>query len=773
MDTIDRSHSNLPAPFSAPLVPAPALTPALPADPGATPTIQISPKVLLRGVTRHWWRILLLWLFVSAPIAFAIFQYIQPTFEAFSLLRIEPAAPELFQPIKGSSGDGRSYTYLQTQTELIASPPVLVPVVANPLVTGIAMIKNSKDPESELRKKLMVEIVGETNLIRVAMESTEPEDATTIVNAVVESYMLENARYKRGANKELTDVLAKQMEKIKADIETNKKTLKRLLKNGKVSMLKPEEMLNSSTEETDPAKPTFKKSSADHVQRMMAEMHHTDLSLLEARAQLEVKLANAMQQEEKNQTQQGGDQLNEKIEEEFNKDPEVVALVDEIDEVREHLEHVKQNVRNPSDPSRVHAQKQLEKLMDRYERVWKKKYTAIRERLSLPDGGSKSDESVKDLTLKIATLEKKKLKEIELFKGMEVDQKESNDDTFEATYLEYQIRKMQSREDQIERNLVQLEFEAKQDRYRVSCIAQASVPKTPSNNKRLKYMAAAPMGVFLMMLGLFLVLEIKAERVADPDALSTRVRSEVYSLPPLPTARSIRRLSTAEADDQISQFIQRLDHLRFAVCANSSELGKGRCVLITSAIGGEGKTTLAAQLAARCGNAGMSTLLIDSDFRRTALCPLLDVPEGPGLSDVLKDEADLNDVVIPVQGGTFYLLSAGTPIQDTARVLQSAKFGQLLGLLRQRYDLIIIDSPPVLPVPDALVLGRWADGAIIAARYDISRFPQVERARRQLDNAGIAILGTVINGMRHSDSYYGRYTYRRQRSNQADSTDTI
>ena len=58
-----------------------------------------------------------------------------------------------------------------------------------------------------------------------------------------------------------------------------------------------------------------------------------------------------------------------------------------------------------------------------------------------------------------------------------------------------------------------------------------------------------------------------------------------------------------------------------------------------------------------------------------------------------------------------------------------------------------------------MILGRWADGAVLAARYDISRFPQVERARRQLDSAGIAILGTVINGMRHSDSYYGRYSY--------------
>ncbi len=193
-------------------------------------------------------------------------------------------------------------------------------------------------------------------------------------------------------------------------------------------------------------------------------------------------------------------------------------------------------------------------------------------------------------------------------------------------------------------------------------------------------------------------------------------------------------------------------------------------MLITSAIGGEGKTTLAAQLAARCGNAGMSTLLIDADLRRSGLCSLLDVPDGPGLSDALaSDEPAPTELVIPVQGGTFHLLPAGTPISDTSRTLQNRRLGLLIAQFRQIYDLVIIDSPPILPVPDALILGRWADGAVLAVRYDTSRFPQVERARRQLDGAGIAVLGTVINGMKNSDSYYGRYSHNRRRSSQADS----
>ena len=128
---------------------------------------------------------------------------------------------------------------------------------------------------------------------------------------------------------------------------------------------------------------------------------------------------------------------------------------------------------------------------------------------------------------------------------------------------------------------------------------------------------------------------------------------------------------------------------------------------------------------------------------------MLDVPEGPGLGDVLQDEATVGSGDHSRPGGNFLSPSCRQRhLTITSRVLQSRKFEELLAQLRQLYDLVIIDSPPVLPVPDALILGRWADGAVLAARYDISRFPQVERARRQLDRAGIAILGTVINGMR-------------------------
>jgi polysaccharide biosynthesis transport protein len=774
MDTNDRSNANLPARYPVASLPFRDLTPGLPSHQEAAPALQVNPRVILRVLSRHWWRILALWLVVSAPLALVIYMAIQPTYEAVSLLRIESAVGDILAPLNRSTVEGQNSTYLKTQVGLISSARVLDPAIADPLVVNLPTIKKSVDAKSDLLEKLKVAIVENTNLIRVTLELPNSEEAVTIVQAVVQSYLAQNTDFIRSANRELTESLKQQLTKIETDILTKRTALKDLYKKGNVAILKqPADRLNANNDDGNGVQPTFTTTSEDHVQNMMAQIDATELELIEAMSMLEVKsnAYKAKQQQIQEPTQSTDRQQQALVEEEFKKDPDVLEFMREYDETREHLEHLKRSVRQPHDAARLAAQNQFDKLQREYNDLWASKYTAILERLTAgPIGNTQVLVAIEELEQKVDTLKKKKAGLAERFKVIQVEQKVTNDDTFEAAFLSHQIQSLQGWEETVKRNLEQLKFEAGQDKYRVVLVDSAAASKSPSNNKRLKYMAAAPVGVLFAMLGLFLFLEIKAERVADPDALSTRVRSEVYALPPLPTTRSVRRL---DADDQIEQFIQRLDHLRFAVCGSPTELGRGRCVLITSAIGGEGKTTLAAQLAARCGNAGMSTLLIDSDFRRAGLCLLLDVPEGPGLSDVLKDETTIDEVAIPVQGGAFYLLPAGTPVQDTGSLLQSPKFGELMTQLRQRYDLIIIDSPPVLPVADALILGRWTDGAVIAARYDISRFPQVERARRQLDNAGITVLGTVINGMRNSDTYYGRYTYTRRRSGQPDSSNTI
>ena len=108
--------------------------------------------------------------------------------------------------------------------------------------------------------------------------------------------------------------------------------------------------------------------------------------------------------------------------------------------------------------------------------------------------------------------------------------------------------------------------------------------------------------------------------------------------------------------------------------------------------------------------------------------------------------------------GGFHFLPAGSPRVDPSRLLHGDRMSKLLASARESFDLVIVDSPPVLPVPDALTIGRWVDGVVLAVRYDSSRYPLVERANRRLAAVGVPVIGAVINGVRGPESaYYGGY----------------
>jgi polysaccharide biosynthesis transport protein len=772
MDTTDRSDSKLPAPF--PMASSPSLLPRPVLNRDLTivqAPPQIDSRVIIRGLARYWWRILLLWVVVSAPVAYLIYATVAPTYEAISRIRIEPTQVTLFEQMRGGFGpDPRSYEpYLQTQVNLMQSNQVLNKAIMKPSVANLPFIARSEDAKTDLREKMDVEIEPDTFMIKVSLESKNPAEAAEIVNAVVSSYLDENLTYTASRDTNLKTRLATALKSLKDEIERKKAELKDLHQKGTVQITKPPLNLSSSKPEDDETQVTIDRVGEQHINNMIARMVQIDLDLITAKAELKARLEAQKGQQD---GQDLGDEFEDRVKEAFLNDPDVRTLSGKIQELKDEQERQKRRARRSNDPALLAALGELTKYEKEWNELWATKSEEFRKRLRMATNGRSSTDTIGELQYKIRVLEDQRAGCRKVYEQQKVEQKTTNDDSFQFAYAQQELTSLLSREEQVKRNLAQLEFQSRQEQYRVALVDPAEIPKIPSNNKRLKYMAAAPVGVLFVMLGLFLLHEIRAERVADPDALSTRVRSEVYALPPLPTSRALRRRSEVSGDDQIERFSQRLDHLRFAICGNSIRTGKGRCVLITSAIGGEGKTTLAAHLAARCGNAGMNTLLIDADLQKGALSRLLDVPDGLGLSDVLKGDSAIEDVVIPVQGGIFRLLSAGTPIRDNSTLLQDHRFGMFIAQLRQLYDLIIIDSPPVLPIPDALILGRWTDGAVLAARYDISRFPQVERARRQLDSAGVAVLGTVINGMRHSESYYGRYTYSRQRSSGTDSSNT-
>jgi capsular exopolysaccharide synthesis family protein len=185
-----------------------------------------------------------------------------------------------------------------------------------------------------------------------------------------------------------------------------------------------------------------------------------------------------------------------------------------------------------------------------------------------------------------------------------------------------------------------------------------------------------------------------------------------------------------------------------------------KVIMVTSAGASEGKTVTSVNLASSLAEGGARVLLVDVDLRRPRCHHVLQVTNERGLSSFLAGQAELESVVQPVEGTSLSFVPAGATPPNPAELVGSARMRDAVEQLRDRYDFVILDSPPVLPVTDAVVLGREADGVMLVVKgYDTPR-ELVRRARDQLLQASVHLLGAVVNNvdLNWGDHYfYNRY----------------
>ena len=182
-------------------------------------------------------------------------------------------------------------------------------------------------------------------------------------------------------------------------------------------------------------------------------------------------------------------------------------------------------------------------------------------------------------------------------------------------------------------------------------------------------------------------------------------------------------------------------------------------MLVTSAEPREGKTTIASNLAISLAQIGNRTLIIDTDMRRPRIHKLFGLSREKGLSNHLLGECTLDEAILKTHIENLYLLPCGPLPPKPVELLQSEKFAQLLETLDGKFDRLILDSPPVLSVADALVLGHQVDGAIIVVHTGVTTKDMLLNTKRKLEDVQSKILGCVLNHLDIDDSRY-RYRYR-------------
>jgi capsular exopolysaccharide synthesis family protein len=171
-------------------------------------------------------------------------------------------------------------------------------------------------------------------------------------------------------------------------------------------------------------------------------------------------------------------------------------------------------------------------------------------------------------------------------------------------------------------------------------------------------------------------------------------------------------------------------------------------VLVTSASAAEGKTQTAVNTAVAAASAGLDVVLVDADLRNGSVGSLLELPPGPGVSETLTDSSDLRVRLQSALVGTdlerLRVFPSGAATSRSGELMAAPRWASLLAELCATFDLVVIDSPPVLPVVDTLEIVRSADLTLLVVRRDVSRKQELAAAMDRIEQVGGTVGGVVV-----------------------------
>jgi len=214
-------------------------------------------------------------------------------------------------------------------------------------------------------------------------------------------------------------------------------------------------------------------------------------------------------------------------------------------------------------------------------------------------------------------------------------------------------------------------------------------------------------------------------------------------------------------DDPQSAYVEAMRAIRTGVLLSQSN-APPKVILVTSSLSSEGKSTTAINLAISLAQMGRKTLIVDTDLRRGTLRRRFRLQSGIGLSDVLAGQCEEPELHNLKDAPGLHILTAGSRSPNPSELLASQSMCTLLDKWKSKFDFIVLDSAPVLPVTDTVTLNTLVDVTLLLARAGLTEKPQISRSFNLLARGGKHYVGLVLNGLNSNDSsYYGYYGYRK------------
>ncbi len=286
-------------------------------------------------------------------------------------------------------------------------------------------------------------------------------------------------------------------------------------------------------------------------------------------------------------------------------------------------------------------------------------------------------------------------------------------------------------------------------------------PINPRNTKRMPLYGA--LAALAAGIGLIALLSLTKKTIRSEEDFRSILNLHCLGTVPLVRFKlrtGRKRNKVLITNDRVSYgFVEGIRTLRTRIERDHAEHGAGT-YLVSSAIAGEGKSTIAVNLALSLVSKGLDVVLVDLDMRNSSVAEILDLPkDGKGMADVLEKKAVLMDVMVTDEESGLKVIPAGDAGMNSVRLINGDLVKGMISALKKDADYIIIDTPPVGLISDAASIASVIDGGIFVVRQDWAPIDRVREGVELLADSGMRICGCVLNGGEAGISHYVSYGY--------------
>jgi capsular exopolysaccharide synthesis family protein len=700
----------------------------------------------------HYWRVVRKYLYEIIGLAIAV--GILAALVANSMTPIYTASTkvsiERVQPATGGYTDISWFTMQQypgTQYQIIKSKAVAEKVVENltlwehphfkndseksgfnwrsfiPFLNNKEKMEDTRSEEEKLKAKkeglvgmvmggITVNPIKDSFVVEIGFSSSNPEVAALVANGVVDAYVQRNLEARFKEVKKVSDWMTESLGGITTQLESSEDRLKSYQKKenivdvGKGASGFMTERLDDISDKVITARLEFNQLKVLHRQA-------TRFSSMP----LEELLNNPT----------------------IYKHPTLKELKDDEVDTSRRLAELKKRY-GPKHPKMIQATDELEAIRNRYSEL-------------IPSIIRGIDEDYEVARMNLASLNKE-------YETLKKQVQNANVKSFELEKLQQDVEGSRKLRDLFMEEAKQTSLNQSFETDRIRVVDVAVVPGAPSKPNKKRIVLMSVLLALFAGVGLAFLIDFLDQTIKTSEDVERKLHLPTLGLLPVLDARKIKKGEVKPErvyiDDESSNFSETIRTIRTGITLSSLDKPH-KIILSTSAVPSEGKTTVACNLALSLSQLE-KTLIFDADLRRPSTKKIFGYDHrAPGMSELLAENAVFKDIVHKVEGTNLHIITAGAIPPDPLDMLASKKFRLLLDELSKRYDRIIIDSPPVSLVSDAVLLSSFVDAVVFVTKADDTNSRIVESSLSKLRQSNANIIGAILNNVdiRKMSKYYG------------------